>query len=478
MRDGGYPLPAVVSPANSVYVCVRIPDDMGHRQAFAGALYTLTRWWNWQKDSEKTAKDAGAEWFPIFLDVMQQLDRRLTSCGDGDGGDSCGECAACKSSGGGYGDGGDGAEKEDENMNIIYMPDGKAYLADNTCGCPTKFFALSGVELVVDGDGVSIPKLGPKDVPVDFAPVGADYQACYAGKAVPYLLARATEFHATLTEIYTTGVDFLVGGIDEWLDIGAIIADLLGGDTSSVLDTLRGYSEEDVEDAFTDPDFVDIMEANFVSDGPVDRIALMTWAKSAPVTWNNVGTMAILRNWVSMSFVQGYGEALRTFAAECVTGNDAADLIGGGVLQPDGSLYREIDVAGTIYPTWEYVENHIVDSTTYNADLTSPTASTIGFFTKGIVAAGTGTIDVAACFAGIGANRKSGMVAESTQCFGIASTANAALAAEAILGSVDSWASDYGTPAPVSARILMVYWTAATPRQYTSNRHVFVGAAL
>lgn len=69
----GYPLPDVISPPGTVSVCVPVPDDPGHRQAFLGAIYALTRWYSWHPDPLKRGKDAAAVWNPIYDSVVAQM---------------------------------------------------------------------------------------------------------------------------------------------------------------------------------------------------------------------------------------------------------------------------------------------------------------------------------------------------------------------------------------------------------------------
>jgi len=75
----GYPLPNVVNPMGRIGVCVPVPDDEGHRQAFLGALLSLTYWYNWQRDPAHIGREAAAVWLPIFNLISQELAAR-TGC--------------------------------------------------------------------------------------------------------------------------------------------------------------------------------------------------------------------------------------------------------------------------------------------------------------------------------------------------------------------------------------------------------------
>lgn len=75
----GYPLPLVVNPLGRIGVCVPVPDDEGHRQAFLGALLSLTYWYNWQPDPAHIGREAAAVWLPIFNLISLELAAR-TGC--------------------------------------------------------------------------------------------------------------------------------------------------------------------------------------------------------------------------------------------------------------------------------------------------------------------------------------------------------------------------------------------------------------
>lgn len=73
-KDGGWILPEVADPEDYISVCVPVPNTREHRTAFAGALYELTYWRNWQRDEAHTAKDVSEVWRGIFHTVMERLD--------------------------------------------------------------------------------------------------------------------------------------------------------------------------------------------------------------------------------------------------------------------------------------------------------------------------------------------------------------------------------------------------------------------
>lgn len=68
----GYMLPTVMNPPDSLCFTVKVPNDQGHIAAFFGALFELTQWISWQRDSAKRGKDAAAVWRAIWVDLAAQ----------------------------------------------------------------------------------------------------------------------------------------------------------------------------------------------------------------------------------------------------------------------------------------------------------------------------------------------------------------------------------------------------------------------
>jgi hypothetical protein len=64
--DGGYRLPDVIDPEESICVTVRVPNDLMHLIAFWGALEELARWWNWERDALKRGREAAAVWRAVI----------------------------------------------------------------------------------------------------------------------------------------------------------------------------------------------------------------------------------------------------------------------------------------------------------------------------------------------------------------------------------------------------------------------------
>lgn len=61
-KDGGFPLPTVIDPPETVCVQFNVPNDPGYTRAFWGALWLLGEWFNWQRDNDHKGRDAAAVW--------------------------------------------------------------------------------------------------------------------------------------------------------------------------------------------------------------------------------------------------------------------------------------------------------------------------------------------------------------------------------------------------------------------------------
>lgn len=214
---------------------------------------------------------------------------------------------------------------EDETMPIIYI-NGQAYLTDN-CGCGTKFFQLTESAVSLDDSG-NPQILAPQNAEpgYDFPELEDSFLTCYAGKAVPYLLARAEEFVQTYLSILEQGLDSVAGGLDELLDIASIVGDILGLDRSGFVDLIRGFDEAELDDAWEDTTFIQTMKDNWTFTGPVSKNDLMQWVKAGPAYVGNVPLKVFMMEWLKFSLVLGYNKQLSIYAMECETGNTLEDL--------------------------------------------------------------------------------------------------------------------------------------------------------
>lgn len=70
-HKGGYMLPDVIEPTGYICVQVQVPTDVYHQAAFWGALDSLGRWFNWQRDEAKRGKDAAEVWRAIAAQARE-----------------------------------------------------------------------------------------------------------------------------------------------------------------------------------------------------------------------------------------------------------------------------------------------------------------------------------------------------------------------------------------------------------------------
>lgn len=375
MSDGGYRLPDNINEQSRAYVCIGVPDDPGHRQAFAGALYALTRWFSWERDDSKSGAAAAAVWMPIWLDAMQQLDAKYQSCGGEQDQITTTDDIGLMGAPGCI----DDSEDDMPNVFIIKL-DGKPYLAQN-CGCETELYRLDQATVTTDEEGKAVVssmldddvKAG-KDLTFDI-PTG--YLSCYATKAVAYLMDRFIEYFIMSNNILEEGIDTLAGGLDELYDIGAIVIDLLGGSTTGLVDDLRGWSVGDVQAVLADPDYIDALEAVWTATGALNRWELQDWIAKTPAHWDDVPMQVLLRTWVRYSVMAGYNTALRVLAAECENEKTLEDVIleaGGQIELPDGTLYSETEYNNYLYPVWYQEPGVVLDGSGGNIYWYAPDA--------------------------------------------------------------------------------------------------------
>jgi len=75
-----WPLPRTVDTIPRLCYQVEVPNDERHIAAFMGAIYGLSRWYNWERDETHTAKDIAEVWRDIMTKV--QLCGPSTATGD------------------------------------------------------------------------------------------------------------------------------------------------------------------------------------------------------------------------------------------------------------------------------------------------------------------------------------------------------------------------------------------------------------
>jgi hypothetical protein len=207
---------------------------------------------------------------------------------------------------------------------VIYLG-GNAYLADD-CGCGTKYFRLTEVSPTIGDDGVVFGSADETDPGYLFDDVSDNLASCYAEKAVPYLLGRCRDFTETANSILEQGLDFVAGGFDEWLNLGALAIDLLGGDESDILAVLKGFDQSEIDDALTDETYVNTMIDLWTYTGPVSKQELRAWAQSGPSKVGDVTVRGLLDTWISSSLILGYNQQLEVYIAECKAGMTTSEL--------------------------------------------------------------------------------------------------------------------------------------------------------
>lgn len=87
--DGGWILPEIIDPARRC-ICIPVPDEPAHRQAFYGALLMLGYQHNWQRDPEHKALPVSNLWMEIVTEAITRFNSGTDyMCF------SCEELAAC-----------------------------------------------------------------------------------------------------------------------------------------------------------------------------------------------------------------------------------------------------------------------------------------------------------------------------------------------------------------------------------------------
>lgn len=66
-------IPTVIDPPDTIFICVAIPDDPGHKAAFLGAMLWLTKWVAWDRTIPGQAKATAAVWKPIYECILEQV---------------------------------------------------------------------------------------------------------------------------------------------------------------------------------------------------------------------------------------------------------------------------------------------------------------------------------------------------------------------------------------------------------------------
>jgi hypothetical protein len=74
MTRHGFPIPSDINPTDYTCVQIEIPNEQGHKMAFLGAIYALTRWYSWERDDNKSGIELAKVWNPIYEILEQTID--------------------------------------------------------------------------------------------------------------------------------------------------------------------------------------------------------------------------------------------------------------------------------------------------------------------------------------------------------------------------------------------------------------------
>jgi hypothetical protein len=68
-----YGLPDVINPPDRICVQLQIPDEVGHRIAFMGAIKSLSHWYSWDRDEAKTGRLVAEVWREIYQELEDKI---------------------------------------------------------------------------------------------------------------------------------------------------------------------------------------------------------------------------------------------------------------------------------------------------------------------------------------------------------------------------------------------------------------------
>jgi hypothetical protein len=83
-KKTGYLIPDVIEPEENICICVPVPKDWGHINAFLGQITELAKWLTWEKDGTDSALRSARRWMEITQCVIDEVNCKMTSgCGCG-----------------------------------------------------------------------------------------------------------------------------------------------------------------------------------------------------------------------------------------------------------------------------------------------------------------------------------------------------------------------------------------------------------
>ena len=177
-KSSGWLLPATIDPGVTRDFCVTIPDAPEYTRAFFGAIWSLAKWWNWEKSynvGDTRAKDAAQVWRDILV----------TGVNEGCGGES--EMTIFR-------------EKPDDPCEVQYSNDNgqtwiKMFRKDNCPGLSGGYSleqAETNITTIVNNDityAGDIINIAPK---WDYDPATTDIAMCWAVRKFVDIIC---EFH-------------------------------------------------------------------------------------------------------------------------------------------------------------------------------------------------------------------------------------------------------------------------------------------
>ena len=69
-----FPLPDVIDPPDTLFICLPIPDEAGHRRAFLGSLLNLAQWTGWERDPDHLGTQVAEVWKAVYQSAYEQME--------------------------------------------------------------------------------------------------------------------------------------------------------------------------------------------------------------------------------------------------------------------------------------------------------------------------------------------------------------------------------------------------------------------
>lgn len=82
-NQSGYLLPENPDPDNNLCICVPVPNDERHIQAFLGQIVELGYWYTWERDTARTGRIAAEKWREIYECISKEINCAMANgnCG-------------------------------------------------------------------------------------------------------------------------------------------------------------------------------------------------------------------------------------------------------------------------------------------------------------------------------------------------------------------------------------------------------------